>query len=183
MVRPAERLPMQDPAPDTKAAATTTQLVGPTAPAAVLSTASDLYASPSEALKAVRDDYLYWTGKLSDTSLQLSYAVIAANWAAFGSVNGILASFWSKLSVLLVIVALGVSVVGAKLVGESLRDRIQYAEADLSRWSAEFKENACKRSSWPFTQKIDRLGRILRETRTWLPLVAGLLFVIGLMTR
>src|ERR1035437_7007423 len=108
---------MQDPVRDTRVTAGPAQSEGPTAPLAVLSTAEDLYKSPSDALKAVHKDYLYWTGKLSDTSLQLSYALIAANWAAFGSVNGILASFWSKLSVALVIIALGVSVAGAKWVG------------------------------------------------------------------
>jgi hypothetical protein len=173
---------MQDPAPDTRATARPAP-VGPTEPVAVLSTSEDLYASPSEALKAVRDEYLYWTGKLTDTSLQLSYALIAANWAAFGSVNGILASFWSKLSVALVIIALGVSVAGAKWVGESLRAQIEYAEADGSRWEAEFKVNAGTRSPWPFTRAIDSLGRWMREAKIWLPLIAGLSFIIALASR
>jgi len=44
-----------------------------------------LYASASDGLKQVRDDFLYWTGRLTDSSFQLSFALIAGNWAAFGS--------------------------------------------------------------------------------------------------
>jgi hypothetical protein len=68
------------------------------------STNDVLYQNPNDALKAVREDYLYWTGKLTDTSWQLSYAIIAANWAVFGSVDKLLGNLWSKLSVSLVIV-------------------------------------------------------------------------------
>src|SRR5688572_8854663 len=39
-----------------------------------LSSSQTLYQLPSDALQAVREDFLYWTGKLSETSLQLSYA-------------------------------------------------------------------------------------------------------------
>lgn len=63
------------------------------------STNDVLYQNPNDALKAVREDYLYWTGKLTDTSWQLSYAIIAANWAVFGSVDKLLGNLWSKLSV------------------------------------------------------------------------------------
>jgi hypothetical protein len=81
---------------------------------ATISTTDSLYKSAHEALKVVHDDYLYWTGKLTDTSLQLGYAIIAANWAVFGSVDKILKNPWSKLSVALVIIGLDLSVAGAK---------------------------------------------------------------------
>lgn len=38
-----------------------------------------------EGLADVRTDFFYWTGKLTDSSFQLSLALIGANWAAFGS--------------------------------------------------------------------------------------------------
>lgn len=151
-------------------------------PPADASTREILYASPAEALKAVCDEYLYWTGKLTDTSLQLSFAVIAANWAVFGSVNQILSSFWSKLSVGLVIVGLGFSLSGAKWMGELHETRIDYAETDPSRWKAEFKDNAGK-GDWPFTGKIVSLGRRMREAKTWIPLIAGLAFLVALFRR
>src|SRR5687768_2629279 len=90
----------------------------PHAPLAATAPTAVLYASHSDALRAVRDDYLYWTGKLTDTSLQLSFAVIAANWATFGNIDQILGSWWAKFSLALVISSLGISVVGAKWMGE-----------------------------------------------------------------
>lgn len=167
----------------TKPAAELTQSGGPNAPLAAASTTGALYQSPNEALQAVREDYLYWTAKLTDTSLQLSYAVIAANWAAFGSVNELLTSVWSKLSVGLVIVGLGLSLAGAKWMGELHRTRIDYAETNGSRWKAEFTETAGKRDPWPFTRVIESLGRAMREAKTWLPLIAGVLFLIALVRR
>ena len=173
---------MPDQVPVTKTAEGP-QPVSLQAPVADLPATKDLYASPSEALKTVRDEYLYWTGKLTDTSLQLSYAVIGANWAAFGSVNGILASLWSKLSVGIVIFALGLNVGGAKWMGESLRKRIDYAESDGSRWKGEFDDNVGKLSHWPFTEGSDSLGRVMREAKTWLPLIAGIFFIVALASR
>ena len=153
---------------------------GPTAPLAAATTTAGLYQSPNEALKAVRDDYLYWTENLTGTSLPLSYAVLAANWAVFGSVDGILTSPWSKVSVALVVVGLGLSVCGAKCMGELHRLRIDNAESDSSRWESEFKETSGKRDPWPFTKAIERLGRAMREAKTWLPLFAGMAFGIAL---
>jgi hypothetical protein len=124
---------------------------------------------------------MYWTGKLTDTSLQLSFAIIAANWAVFGSVAGVLASFWSKLSIALVIVALGFSLAAAKWMGELLRSRVGYAESDLSRWASEFKATSGKCDPWPFTSAIDSLGWGMRATKTWLPLIAGISFLIALI--
>lgn len=51
-----------------------------------------LYKDPAQALQTVSSEYAYWSGKLTETSSQLSYALIAANWVVFGSLNGILHS-------------------------------------------------------------------------------------------
>jgi hypothetical protein len=157
---------------------------GETAPnsqAAVASTTQSLYATPSAALKEVRKDYLYWTGKLTETSLQLSYAILAANWAVFGSVDGILKSRWAEGSVTLVVIGLAVSVVGAKRMGELHGKRIDYAETNPPRWDIEFNETAGKRDPWPFTRQIESLGKRMREAKTWLPVAAGIAFFIGLL--
>ena len=155
----------------------------PNEPVAVISTTEGLYKDAAEALKAVRDDYLYWTGRLTETSLQLSYAVIAANWAVFGSFDGILASWWSKLSVVLVVFSLGWSVASARWMGELHRERIEYAEADRQRWKSQFSETAGKVDPWPFTSKIEEHGRWTRNAKTRLPLGAGAAFVIALLSR
>jgi len=145
------------------------------------STNDVLYQNPNDALKAVREDYLYWTGKLTDTSWQLSYAIIAANWAVFGSVDKLLGNLWSKLSVSLVIVELGLMLLGAKRMGELHKARIEYAESDLSRWRSEFNKFAGKTHPYPYTKKIEIFAQMMRETKTWLPLIAGALFLIALV--
>lgn len=151
-------------------------------PVAGASVAVVLYETPNKALVAVREDYHYWSGKLTETSLQFSYAVIAANWAVFGSVDGILKNRWSKLSVALVVVGLGLGMAGAKWLSELHRKRIDYA-AHAERWADEFRKNTGTQSAWPFTNRIERLGRIFRWAKTWLPLAAGLLFLVALLSR
>jgi hypothetical protein len=164
-----------------KPAAGTTEPSDPPARLTAPSPTGYVYETPSEALKKVIEGYHYWTEKLTDTSLQLSIAIIAANWAAFSSVNRILTSFWSKLSVGLVVVAVGFGLVGAKWMGELHRKRIDYAAANPSRWQAEFKDSAEKSDRWPFTRRIVWLGRAMRWVKTWLPLAAGLSFLIALV--
>lgn len=142
-----------------------------------------LYDSPKEALGDVKESYLYWTGKLTETSFQLSFALLAANWAIFGSVDGILKNFWSKLSVALVIAGLGLSVAGAKWIGELARARIEYAESNTSRWKEEFDKPRGQGDPWPFTDRIQGLGRSLREVKLWLPLAAGVSFFVAILSR
>jgi hypothetical protein len=153
---------------------------GPRAEHNVSAVPKALYSDGQDALKAVRDDYLYWTGRLTETSVQLSYSVLGANWAVFGSVDKILTNFWSKMSVLLIVLSLGFSVFGAKAMGERHLDRINYAEADPGRWNTEFAATAGKRDPWPFTSGIESLGGAMRFGKTWLPLIAGALFFMAL---
>jgi hypothetical protein len=155
----------------------------PNAPVAVKASAAALYDTPQAALKAVREDYLYWTGRVTDTSLQLSLAVIAANWAVFGTVDAILTSFWARLSMMLIVVGLGVSLIAASLMGTFHGRRIDYAESDGDRWNAEFEATAGRRDPWPFTHTIEMLGSWQRLMKTWLPIAAGLAFLIALFRR
>lgn len=146
-------------------------------------TAGFLFENPGAALKAVRDSYDYWTGELTGMSLQLSYAIIAANWAVFGSVDKLLGNSWSKLSVGLVIVQLGLTAVGTKFMGELLCERIEYAEKNVQLWQSEFDANAKKSSPWPYTKKIESLAKIMREFKTWLPVIAGGSFIVALILK
>jgi hypothetical protein len=139
-----------------------------------------LYASSDEALKAVKDDFLYWTGTLTDSSFELSLALIAANWAVFGSVQRILSNPRAKTSLGLIIATLAISLAGAKYVGELHDRRVKYAAQDVDRWEKECAAAYGTTSPWPFTIKIERLGRCLREVKTWLPLLAGILFLVAL---
>lgn len=142
---------------------------------------SGLYANPREALKAVKDDYHYWTGKLTESSFQLSLGVIAANWAVFSSVKGVLGNFWAKISLSLVLLCLAINLLTAKYMGELHRKRVEYAESSLDRWRKEFSETLGGQGvPWPFTEKIENLGWLTRELKAWLPILAGLFFLIAL---
>ncbi len=144
-----------------------------------------LYASAGEAIKKVASEFEYWSGRLTDTSLQLGYAVIAADWVIFASgtagVNGILANPWAKWSVLFVILALASNIVAAWVMSESHRKRVEYAESNTRRWEIEFAQNARIRSAWPFTDFTERFGRYMRILKASLTLAAGALLVIGAM--
>lgn len=138
-----------------------------------------LYASPAEAAKEVRTDYLYWTGKLTDSSFELSVALIAANWAVFG--ERLVQNVWAKLSIFLVLLGLAISLLGAKRMSELHRVRMDYSEEAPERWRREYEAAHGQRVSWPFTDEIERLGFVLRLTKTWLPLAGGLLLLIGVL--
>lgn len=139
-----------------------------------------LYNDSTDALKTVRDDYLYWSGRLTDSSFQLALALIAANWAVFGSVRNILNNFWSKWSLILVVASLAFNLGGAYVMSQWHRERIDYASDDLDRWEGECSEALKGHTAWPFTKQIERLGYALRMQKTGLPLLSGALFIIAL---
>jgi len=137
--------------------------------------------SAKDGLADVKGDFLYWTGKLTDSSFQLSLALIGANWAAFGgSVNKIVGNPWAKSSLGLVVGGLALSLAGAKWMSELHGSRIDYADADPARWASDCAAAARRKDAWPYTQGIERLGRFLREAKFWIPLIAGTLFLVAL---
>jgi hypothetical protein len=140
-----------------------------------------LYADPSEGLLAVRKDFYYWSTKLTESSFALSLAVIAANWAVFGSLTEIVRNRWSQLSIAVVILALGMNLIGYKRLIDLLRKQIRYANADRKRWDAEFARSLLDgKCDWPYTRSILDTARFFRFWRTWLPLVGGALFLVAL---
>jgi hypothetical protein len=152
-----------------------------TSSAFVAKATGSLYKTPFDALKAVREDYLYWTGKLTDTSVQLSYALIAANWAVFGSIDAILHNFWSRLSLGLVVTGLVLNAVVAMWMGEMHRKVIDSAEKDAVHWKREFERTSGKRDPFPFTNVIEWLGLLSRWAKMSLPIGGGLAFLIALV--
>lgn len=138
-----------------------------------------LYKAPADAQKAVAGAYDYWSGNLTTSSLQMNYALIAANWIIFGSVNGMLASIWSKWSMLLVLIALVVNVLGSWILSGMLRSRTFYAESDYQRWMTEFDNARGKQTSWPFTTGIDGVGKWMRRIKATLTIASGICLIIG----
>ena len=145
-------------------------------------TANSLYKDPQDALKTLQEGYLYWTGRLTESSFALSLAVIGANWAVFGSVDRVLSNIWSEVSIAAVILSLVFNLFGNWKLGGMLRKRIAYAEEDPKRWEAEFKEASGISSPWPSTPKVDRSAIVLRWLRTFLPVIGGACFLIALFT-
>lgn len=139
-----------------------------------------LYETPASAVRAIHEGYLYWTGRLTESSFALSLAVIGANWAVFGSVDRIRSNVWSEISLSIVVFSLVVSLFGNWKMGGMLRRRIDYAEQDPGRWHKEFTETFGKRTPWPFTAAIDRWAVGLRTAKTWLPIIGGGFFLLAL---
>jgi hypothetical protein len=138
-----------------------------------------LYASPEEALKKLSSEFEYWSGKLTETSLQMCYALIGANWVVFGSINGILRSSYAQWSLVLVLLALGSNVVGAWILSESLRKRIGYGEGDPGRWSREYQSATGKDVAWPFTDAIQNTGTNMRRIKAAFTLASGICLIVG----
>lgn len=138
-----------------------------------------LYETAKEALDKVQDTYDYWSGKLTDVTLQIAFALIGANWAIFNNVNGIVSNLWSKASMLCVLLALVANVIAALALSEMSNKRVTYAEADLVRWEAEFKDNSGKKVAWPFTETINGTGRFMRWIRATLIVLSGAFLIIG----
>jgi hypothetical protein len=138
-----------------------------------------LYASPEDALKKVSSEFEYWSGKLTETSLQMCYALIGANWVIFGSVNGILHSSLAKWSLVLVLFALGSNVIGAWMLSESLRRQIAYGEKDSTRWATEYQNAKGKDVAWPFTDRIQNTGKFMRWIKAAFTLASGICLIVG----
>lgn len=144
---------------------------------------SALYSTPEEALKKVTEEFGYWTGRLTETSLQMCYSLIAADWLIFGSVSGILHSIWAKLSLLSVLLALGCNVIGAWVLSERMKARIGYGEADRTRWAKEFEEASGKNVAWPFTDDMEVIGMLTRRLKATCTLLGGIFLIVGALRK
>lgn len=142
-----------------------------------------VHETPQKALEKVGSEFEYWSGKLTETSLQMCYALVAGNWLVFGSVGSILGSGWAMLSLLMVLLAMILNMVGAYIMSEWMRLRFEYAESDSDRWKEEFKEYSGERNARPFTKGIEMAGIALRVIKVGLPLVGGLFLIVGAMLK
>lgn len=141
-----------------------------------------LYASAGDALRAVRDDFHYWTSRVTDSSLQLALAVVAANWALFNSAAELRTNLWAQLSLAVVVAGVAIGLVGAKYLGDLHSRQIAHAGADPEQWKREALEALRHGGPWPYTEQIVRVGWVLREIRTWSPLLAFAFFLGALFT-
>lgn len=140
------------------------------------------YKDPQAALQAVGAWFDSWTKQLSDRSIELSYAIIGANWAVFGSTGKLLSSPYAKVSIVVSIFFLGLNLGLTSLIATLLRSRYAYAEDYSALWREEFESSKGKHCPWPSTKAIDNTASILRMARTWLPLIAGGSLLLGILT-
>jgi hypothetical protein len=141
-----------------------------------------LYASPADATKAIQERYNYWTGKLNDVSLQLSFAVIAANWAVFKTPDSVIRNCWSRTSIAIAILGIVANLLATWLIGDALAKRVGDAEADLARWELEYLSNTGRKTEWPFTKRMVAFAKVVRLIRIIIPITAGGVLLIGLFT-
>jgi hypothetical protein len=142
-----------------------------------------LYSTPAEALKKLCADYDHWTGRFNETTVQMCYALIGANWVVFSSITRIRGSVWATLSMLSVILALLINHASAWYLSWAIRKRVNYGEADSTRWNDEFNDCVGKESSWPYTSSIDAIGTLARNLKGALTILAGLFLVAGVIAK
>jgi len=139
-----------------------------------------LYSNSQEAIKTLKEDFSYWTGKLTESSFAVSLAVVGANWAVFRSVDEVFKRSYAIWSIAVVGLSLVVSLIASFCLGESVRGRIAYAEKDLARWEKEFRANIGEAKPWPLTKWIERSALGLRWAKMLLPIVGVGLFLLAL---
>lgn len=138
------------------------------------------FESSGEASKEVFDNFKNWTSALTARSIQASFAIIAANWAVYGSQQAILANALSKWSLTITLVFLGLNVTATWWMTLLYRRRINFSQADKDRWERQYTQVANRQDPWPYTKLIERLGECMGVAKAFVPLVAGGLFIASL---
>jgi hypothetical protein len=138
-----------------------------------------VHESPIAALRDVCSAYDDWSKGLTDSSLQMCFALVAANWLVFGSVAGIRQHGWAMASLFLVLAALAFNLLGAYSMAEWFRRRVEYAEADGARWKSEFVRYSNIRHPWPYTRNVEVASKVLRFLKMALPLVSGVGLIVA----
>ena len=79
----------------------------------------------------------------------------------------------------MVILALATNIIGAWLLSEALRKQVEYGEVDEARWKTEYQESLKAACPWPFTSRIEDIGRWMRMVKAVFTLVAGAILILG----
>lgn len=143
------------------------------------------YRDAAEALSTLGADYTYWSQRLTDSSWQMCLAVIAGNWAYYGSIEAIMSSWWAEASLAVIFVSLAISLVFSFIMSEVHRSAFYRAEGDWKAWQQRF-ESYCNsdeiRDPFPATKIIDRIGFFTRIAKAFLPVIAGVILIVGVFS-
>jgi|GEM_PF-7132200 len=143
-----------------------------------------LHANPAAALIAVKDDWHYWSQRVTEYSYALAIGLIGGNWAVFGTVEKISNNLWALISVGLVLVSLWWSLVGAVWLARLHGERVDHAEKDAERWGQEYKgSRGGANGAWPFDKEIEVVAKCLKWSRFLLIYSAAFCFVVAVCNR
>ena len=84
---------------------------------------------------------------------------------------------------LMVLLALATNLVGARILSESLRRRVEYGETNSVRWAEEFEKYSKVGCPWPFTCGIERTGRWIRVVKAIFTIVSGAILIVGAIVK
>jgi hypothetical protein len=131
--------------------------------------------------KELLDAFNIWSAGLSRHSVQAVYAIIAANWATHVQPNKpILTDTLATWSMGICIVFILANIILSGILTGLHRDRWREAEDKTEKWILDYNNRNDKKSKWPYTNKIENYGTVLRFIRVIIPLIAGGLFLISL---
>ncbi len=138
------------------------------------------YESAGEGLKQVGKAFDDWCAILTRHSIQAAYAIIAANWIVHGNTQTVLGNTWSKLSLALVFIFLGLNLLATRWMIKWHYKQYLYADANPERWEKEFEKSKTRQTAWPYTEKTQNLGVWLRRLKVWAPVIATVFFIVSL---
>lgn len=138
------------------------------------------FASPGDALKVLSSDYNAWSELLTRRSVEISFALIGANWAVHGTADKILENDASKWSLILIMSFLGLNLLATKWMAWLLVRRFRYGEKNAERWKCEYNKTKGKVDPWPYTRAIERLASSLQNLKIWAPILSAVLFIASL---
>ena len=128
----------------------------------------------SENLEPVHRSFRYWSDRLQNAGLQLNAAIIAANWALWGSLNALAENFWALVSLGTVGLGLFLDLVGSMWLSSLNFHRICTAEKNKIKWQNDAKaawDNDNRYHPFPFTRTNQILGFVLRGLKVLLPTI------------
>jgi hypothetical protein len=143
------------------------------------------FNNPGEAVKELQEGFNDWSAILTKHSIETALAVIAANWAVYGDVKAILDNSWSKWSLAVAVGFLGINLVLTGSITFLYNRQRRHADTDKEKWKDEYEKagEELKSVPWPYTDKIQCMGSILRFLKVVIPMIAATLFIVSIFVQ
>lgn len=135
------------------------------------------FKEPGDAARELHVHFGDWSSGQAKYALQLTFALMAANWALHGTTTAILDNRWATWSMVAAIAYLAVFHGLMSWLVRLSRRQHRYADADKRRWASEFAANAGAQSDWPYTPWMERVGTFMYWAHLVGPLLCGALLL------